>query len=239
MFDFLSHARRKNPEAVIEAFMAAFPSGEEPARLLIKTQGGDRAPEEWRRLVDLCLDPRIELRDARIDRAEVIALIAATDAFVSLHRAEGFGRGPAEAMWLEKPVILTGYSGTRDFADRNTAFIVGHRMVPVLEDDYPGVEGQAWAEPDIHEAALAMRLVHAHPEEARAIAARGAARVKALYHPLVAGRAMQEALGLAPTSPAGEAPVRRKPLRRAAQGPLPRGRGKAMIAVVKPAANQD
>lgn len=198
MFDFRSHARRKNPEAVIEAFAAAFPSGEEKVRLLIKTQGGDEAPEEWRRLADLCLDPRIELRDARIDRAEVITLVEAADAFVSLHRAEGFGRGPAEAMWLGKPVILTGYSGTNDFVDRDTAFIVGHRMAPVAEEDYPGTEGQEWADPDMHEAALAMRVVHAHPDQARAIGARGQKRVQALYHPAIVGRAMCTALGLDP-----------------------------------------
>lgn len=214
MFNFLSHARRKNPEAVIEAFCAAFPSGEEKVRLLIKTQGGGEAPEEWRRLADLCLDSRIDLRDARIDRAEVIALIEAADAFVSLHRAEGFGRGPAEAMWLGKPVILTGYSGTNDFADRDTAFVIGHRMVPVSEEDYPGTAGQSWAEPDIHEAALAMRLVHAHPDQARAIGARGKNRVQALYHPLVAGRAMCAALGLDP-SRGKPAPARDKPARRA------------------------
>ncbi len=229
MFDFLSHARRKNPETVIEAFTAAFPSGEEKARLLIKTQGGDQAPEEWRRLSDLCLDPRIELRDARLDRAEVIALIEAADAFVSLHRAEGFGRGPAEAMWLGKPVIVTGYSGTSDFADRDTAFIIGYRMVPVSEEEYPGTAGQSWAEPDMHEAALAMRMVHAHPDQARAIAARGRERVQTLYHPESVGRAMAAALGfdLAPGKAAAALPgtekaaspkrARDKPRRAAAQ----------------------
>ena len=42
-------------------------------------------------------------------------LLAATDAFVSLHRSEGFGFGLAEAMLLGKPAIGTDYSGNADF----------------------------------------------------------------------------------------------------------------------------
>lgn len=198
MFDFLSHVRRKNPEAVIEAFCSAFPSGEEKVRLLIKTQGATQAPADWRRLADLALDPRIELRDAALDRAEVIALIEATDAFVSLHRAEGFGRGPAEAMWLGKPVILTGYSGTNDFADRESAFIIDYRKIPISDWEYPGVEGQEWADPDILAAARAMRGIHRRPRAAHAIAACGKKRIEARYSPAVAAAAMCEALGFAP-----------------------------------------
>ncbi len=224
MFDFLSHVRRKNPEAVVEAFCAAFPAGEEKVRLLIKTQGGEHAPEDWRRLGDLCLDPRIEIRDAKIDRAEVIALIEAADAFVSLHRAEGFGRGPAEAMWLGKPVISTDYSGTSDFADHETAFLVGYQRVPVAVEDYPGAEGQDWADPDVEEAARAMRRIHTHPEAARAIGARGQTRVRSLYHPRIAGEAMRVALGLVPPA---AAPPALPPRRRARPRP----------ALAKPAAD--
>ena len=72
-------------------------------------------------------DPRILVIDQELARPRAIALVALADCFVSLHRSEGFGRGPAEAMLLGKPVITTDYSGTRDFATAETALLVGGR----------------------------------------------------------------------------------------------------------------
>ena len=43
------------------------------------------------------------------------------DCYVSLHRAEGFGYTLAEAMWIGKPVIATGYSGNVDYMSPTTA----------------------------------------------------------------------------------------------------------------------
>ncbi|MBV9785102.1 MAG: glycosyltransferase, partial [Acidisphaera sp.] len=137
MFDFRSYATRKNPEAVVQAFLRAFPRGDEPVRLLIKTQGGAAAALPWRRLNALCHDRRIEIRDVALERADLLALIDSADAFVSLHRSEGFGRGPAEAMLMGKPVILTDYSGTRDFASADCAYPVRYALRPVADDEYP------------------------------------------------------------------------------------------------------
>ncbi len=58
--------------------------------------------------------PNIVIMDRTLSRHEVSALIACTDSFVSLHRAEGFGLGLAEAMYLGKPFIGTHWSGFHD-----------------------------------------------------------------------------------------------------------------------------
>ena len=50
-----------------------------------------------------------------LPRARVNGLLAACDAVVSLHRSEGFGLILAEAMYLGKPVVATGWSGNMDF----------------------------------------------------------------------------------------------------------------------------
>ncbi|MBV9734808.1 MAG: glycosyltransferase family 4 protein [Acidisphaera sp.] len=196
MFDFRSYASRKNPEAVVRAFLRAFPDGREKVHLLIKTQGGAAAAGPWRRLNGLCRDPRIEIRDVELDRADLIALIEASDAFVSLHRSEGFGRGPAEAMLMGKPVILTGYSGTADFATPECAYVVGYRMVAVGDNEYPGAEGQEWADADLDEAAVHMRHVHERPDDARALGARGRAAIMRRYEPRTVGAHMLAVLGL-------------------------------------------
>jgi hypothetical protein len=201
MFDFRSFARRKNPDGVVQAFLMAFPAGDEPVRLIIKTQGGATAAAAWRRLSALCSDPRIELRDANLDRPALLKMMAASEVFVSLHRSEGFGRGPAEAMLLGRPVIATGYSGTTDFISADCAYVVRHTLRPVKADEYPGVDGQNWAEPDIQEAALFMRRCHEHPQEARELGQRGAVRVQDLYNAHRVGRAMLNELQISQVAP--------------------------------------
>ena len=54
------------------------------------------------------------------------ALTAACDCYVSLHRAEGFGFTMAEAMYLGKPVIATGYSGNLDFMTAENSYLVDY-----------------------------------------------------------------------------------------------------------------
>jgi glycosyltransferase involved in cell wall biosynthesis len=211
MFDFRSYASRKNPEAVVQAFLRAFPDGTEKVRLLIKTQAGASAADAWARLNEMCSDPRIEIRDAAMDREELLALIDSADAFVSLHRSEGFGRGPAEAMLLGKPVILTGYSGTADFATADCAYVVGYTLKPVDASEYPGIDGQepavSWADPDIDEAAAHMRRVHEQPAAARMMGRRGRARIAGRYSLQAVGKQMLEALGQAAVEAQSEPPA--------------------------------
>src|SRR5690606_22096021 len=100
----------------------------------------------------------------------------ACDCFVSLHRAEGFGLGIAEAMALGKPVIATAYSSNTDFMTEANSYSVNYTLRPITLEDHafqpslqsvytPG-DGQMWAEPDLDHAAALMRHVAGHPDEA-------------------------------------------------------------------------
>lgn len=187
-FDFRSYASRKNPLAAIAAFRRAFPQRTAPACLLLKTIGSEWCGEERDGVAETIRgDPRIVLIDRELSRPQAIALLALSDCFLSLHRSEGFGRGPAEAMLIGKPVIATDYSGTCDFATRETALLVGCRLVPVGFEQYPGASGQVWAEADIDEAAAAMRRIIGDPGLARRLGKAGRERIRALYDPKAVG----------------------------------------------------
>jgi glycosyltransferase involved in cell wall biosynthesis len=187
-FDFRSFAARKNPLAAVAAFRRAFPRRDASAALLLKTIGSDWKPEERDSLLEAIRgDPRILLIDREFTRPRAIALLALSDCFLSLHRSEGFGRGPAEAMLLGKPVIVTDYSGTRDFATSETALLVDYELVPVGAEEYPGAREQVWAEADIDDAAAAMRRLARDRALAERLGNAGRARIRELYDPRVIG----------------------------------------------------
>ncbi len=174
VFDFHSRVDRKNPEGSIAAFRRAFPDRREPVQLILKTLHGDRRPADLdalRRL--LGGDRRIAIVDGAVPRADLCGMIAAADAYLSLHRAEGFGRPLAEAMLLGTPVVATGWSGCADFLNEDTGFPVRSTLRPVAPHEYPFAAG-SWAEPDGGHAADLMRFVYDH----RASAATKAAAAK-------------------------------------------------------------
>ena len=173
-FDPSSFVERKNPIAVVEAFHRAFGArGNSDVGLVVKTlDAGPHAGALKKLKSAIGGDKRIHLIEKTMSRPEVNGLIAATDAFVSLHRSEGFGFGLAEAMLLGKPAIGTDYSGNTDFLNRVTGYPVPYELVPVGAGEYPDHEGQVWAEPDIAAAARAMASIVDDPGRGRGPRAR-------------------------------------------------------------------
>lgn len=187
-FDFLSYPTRKNPYAAIEAFKRAFPRGDEQAGLVIKVMRAQERPQEWSKLEHaIASDSRIYAVAETLSRGALLDLYRACDCFISLHRSEGFGRNIAEAMCLERPVIVTGYSGNMDFTTPATAALVNHEMVALNEGEYPFGDGQEWAEPDTDHAAMLMQRVMAEPQYAGRLARNGRQWVTSMCHPAVVG----------------------------------------------------
>jgi glycosyltransferase involved in cell wall biosynthesis len=125
----------------------------------------------------------------------------ACDCFVSLHRAEGFGRGIAEAMMLGKPTIVTGYSGNMDFTTPGTSALVDHRLRPLGSDEYPFGAGQSWAEPDVSHAAWCMRRMVSDRQWREALAGNGQTLVRATYSPQPVGAMYAAVPGLISGTP--------------------------------------
>lgn len=192
-FDLNSFAKRKNPKACVLAFLNAFPRGvdfgADRVGLAIKVHPPSTSNREWDELKELQLrDTRIHLIEETLNRPDLLALYSACDCFVSLHRAEGFGRSIAEAMLLGKPVIATGYSGNMAFNNEENALLVKYNISELVEGDYPYGNGQCWAEPSIQDAAQQMRRVFEKSAIIKILAGNGKKTINSKHHPSVVGQ---------------------------------------------------
>jgi glycosyltransferase involved in cell wall biosynthesis len=171
-FDFNSTGQRKNPWGLVTAFQRAFP-GRDDVRLVIKAiSGGTNVAAAQRLKYAIGDDHRVKLIERFLSVRELGELYTDSDAYVSLHRSEGFGLTVAEAMIRGMPVICTGYSGTAEFLDSSVGWPIPYSMTEV-GPGWPPYQAEAqWAEPDLDEAAKAMREVADNRAEA---ARRGAA----------------------------------------------------------------
>jgi glycosyltransferase involved in cell wall biosynthesis len=192
IFDGLSGFNRKNPLATIEAFKRAFAGADEGVALIIKARTlsePDRA-----KLNAAAAGSPISIFVEDVNAATLSSILAHADAFVSLHRAEGFGLAIAEAMQLKRPVIATAYSGNLDFMTPENSYLVPCRVVrqETLDPGYPA--GTEWAEPDLDAAAEMMRAVVADPATARERGERAAADIAARFSPLVVAERIEKRL---------------------------------------------
>ncbi|MHB8761284.1 MAG: glycosyltransferase [Coriobacteriia bacterium] len=165
-FDADSSVHRKNPWAAVDAFIRAFP--EDPrACLVVRTHatGGEAGGLLAELLAAAGGDRRIRLITGSMDYRDILALYASCDVYVSLHRSEGLGLGPMEAMSLGRVVIATGWSGNMDYMTAENSLPVECDLVPVVvppDSPYADVarsEGVSWAEPRIEHAAELMRRI--------------------------------------------------------------------------------
>ena len=193
-FDHGGGFERKNPLGAIEAFTRAFAPDDGP-HLVVKCIGADQRPDAHRRLLEAAAGhPHVHVLDTPLSPPDMAALADACDAYVSLHRSEGFGLTIAEAMLRDKPVVATAYSGPRDWLSEHNSFEVDWREVPIGPGNEPYPAEGTWAEPDLDDAAAQLRRVVDDPEEARRRADRGHADVRAAFAPDVAGLAMASRL---------------------------------------------
>lgn len=190
VYDYHSTSARKNPVGLVRAFKQSFPPGS-GASLVLKCINADRVPAKHEEvLVEIGDHPDIHVVDRYVSAAQKDAIVAACDCYVSLHRSEGFGLTPAEAMWLGKPVIATGYGGVMEFMTPGNSYLVDHSPAPVGPDAHPYPPDAIWADPDIDQAARLMRQVFDNQDDARALGHKASRDIRKTNSPEVAGAAM-------------------------------------------------
>jgi glycosyltransferase involved in cell wall biosynthesis len=188
MFDGNSWLSRKNPLAGVMAYQQAFKRNGNAA-LVIKVMNVQPKNKEWAEILRISSeDPNIYILDELLDSQEKINFMACCDAYISLHRSEGFGRVIAEAMLLNQPVITTNFSGNLDFCHPNTSYLVDGKLIPLSPGDYKFNEGQYWFEPNIMMAAQQLIQVYENKIQRTSIASAGKAFILDNYSVEAVGR---------------------------------------------------
>ena len=188
MFDTNSVLQRKNPLGVLRAFKAAFEATDNRVGLVMKFNNPDyRVPLLQSVREEMAGRENVFIIDRIMNRAEVTSLIKVCDCFVSLHRAEGFGLGPAEAMSLAKPAIITNWSGSVDYMTPDNSIAIDYELVKLGQDYGPYKAHQHWAEPDLDQASHWMKKLVADPSLGPRLGHQAQQTILSLYSPSTVG----------------------------------------------------
>ncbi len=224
VFDAASYVERKNPAALVHAFLRAFGDSSRVV-LVLKFLNEDRDPAAIESLRALAGHPNIRLLSGAYTAGEIASLHNHADCFVSPHRTEGFGLNIAEAMWRAKPVIATGYSGNMDFTTPETSFLIDYELQPIRQPVGPYRAGLFWAEPSVAHLSALLREVFENREGARRKGERAARLIRRDYSPNAIGRLMEKRFsetGLGDHGPMRAARLAAAAAYRAAPGPTAR-----------------
>jgi glycosyltransferase involved in cell wall biosynthesis len=100
----------------------------------------------------------------------------------------------AEAMYLQKPVIATGYSGNMEFMNVNNSLLVRYELKELDRDYEPYEKGSVWAEPDVDHAAELMRRVYQEREKAKSIGEKASKDIRQQLSPRLASQEIRARL---------------------------------------------
>ena len=192
--DFDSTISRKNPQGILDAFNAAFPRKYDDVQLILKVRGSNDLGARNMLQAHCSRDSRIKVIDQTLSRIKLDALTDSSNVYLTMHRSEGFGFGPAEALASEKIVVSTDYGGSCDFINSTTGYPVDYKLIPLKPGDYPYWENQLWAEPMIDSAVSALRDVYDHYDSALERAKKGRQLMLDQHAFEVAGKALKHLL---------------------------------------------
>lgn len=208
VFNFYSifqWSARKNPEALITAYLAEFRPTDK-VNLVLKTYLNNSSNADKTATVQAInsVKKNLQLQDkdtapmtlihGALSKPQMDSLHLTCDCFVLPHRAEGWGVPHFEAMMFKKPVITTGFGGNLEFMNGDTSYLLSFNMTPVSgmgRDTYNG--WMDWADPSISNLRYWMRHVYEHQDEAKVKTEAGKVKIQQFSWAVV-GKLIKESL---------------------------------------------
>ncbi len=185
IMDLGSRYARKNPFAVIAAYAQAF-GDRSDAVLELKLLRAGAEPTRYAEIITQIATHKLNVRMIleSTNRAAVLQWLSTLDVVMSLHCAEGFGLGCAEAMMMGVPCVATNWSATAEYIDESCGYPVNFSLAPAQDEtglyDAPD---QLWAQANVQHAAQALRMAFEHPDQRAAKGAAAKARIAERFTP--------------------------------------------------------
>lgn len=196
IFNTYSDAERKNALFSLRAFVEAH--GNNPSvRLTIKVSNLEHDILLSQKLSDISKTySNIDIIAGYVPSTAIHRLYDEADAYVSLHRAEGFGLTISDAMSRGIPVIATGYSGNMEFCDASDTTLVGYELREVGHNRLRYRNDDVWAEPNMKQAIAAFRDMTLHYPAMLEKAIKARSRIRRHFSINEVGGLMSERLDL-------------------------------------------
>jgi glycosyltransferase involved in cell wall biosynthesis len=166
IFSAGSSINRKNPEAVLKAFRQ-FAADHPKAFLLMKASGDPTRDTRLRALLASASEiGNVRILTENLPSSAIAGIIGQSNAYISLHRSEGFGLTVAEAILSGTPVVSTGWSGTADFCDPHNTWNTDYALIPVVDShpEFAVLKNAHWADPSPDHAARQLGEIADGPE---------------------------------------------------------------------------
>jgi GT2 family glycosyltransferase/glycosyltransferase involved in cell wall biosynthesis len=194
IFDVASFFERKNPLCLVEAFKREFRNSRD-VLLYLKYFNSHHDQNNVRALEEaIGRAANIRTYGGIMDENEIVSLQNSFDCLVSPHRGEGFGYNMAEAMYLGKPVIATGYSSNVDFMRDDNSYLIDYKLIPIPLTMGPYLRGHLWADPSVDHLCQLMRTVFEDRQGREEKGRRAAQEIRRNYSAQAAGKRIVDRL---------------------------------------------
>jgi glycosyltransferase involved in cell wall biosynthesis len=159
--------RRKAPDKLIEAFVAAFQPGE--ARLTLKTSGRHARDPSYPTAEEVLAEitrghwtagavaENIRVVPDRLSRAEMVAMMAEADVYCSASRGEGLDLPCYAAKLAGRTVVTTDSGGPRDFLGEGDELVPARGRLPLPEYAWLWGEGAEVADYELGDLVAALQ----------------------------------------------------------------------------------
>lgn len=143
---------RKGHDVLVHMFNQAFESTDNVRLLMLNTNPflSDKENKQWQNLYkNTKLGDKIYMLPRLSSQSDIAKVIALSDCGIYPARAEGWNNEGIETMAMNKPIILTNYSGHTEYADHNNSFLINITTLETAHDGYffNGNSGE-WAKLD-------------------------------------------------------------------------------------------
>lgn len=143
-----SDIERKNIFQIIKGFLNKYKNNKK-VKLIMLVSNANLDKKLIRKLNNINSNNKnIEIITNFISDNNVKKLYEKSDAYISLHRSEGFGITIADAISYGVPIIVTAYSGNMDFCNPDYNLLVKYKLVKIGHERLRYRKEEMWAQPD-------------------------------------------------------------------------------------------